>query len=58
MRSPEEQAVSTAIVFLMREVVYRDVLAFLRSPDAPPPSGAEPVLPHLQEADRHKGKQP
>ena len=43
---------------LQAEVVYRDVLAFLRAPDAPLPSGAEPVLPHLQDADRHKGKQP
>jgi alpha-beta hydrolase superfamily lysophospholipase len=43
---------------LQAEVVYRDVLAFLRAPDAPLPSGATPVLPHLQTAPRHKGKQP
>jgi alpha-beta hydrolase superfamily lysophospholipase len=30
------------------EVVYRDVVAFLREPDGPLPSGAGPVLPKLE----------
>lgn len=30
------------------EVVYRDVVAFLREPDGPLPSGAGPVLPELE----------
>jgi alpha-beta hydrolase superfamily lysophospholipase len=30
------------------EVVYRDVLSWLTAPSAPLPSGADPVLPHLQ----------
>ena len=33
---------------LEAEVVYRDVMAFLRDPDAPLPSGAPPVLPQLE----------
>jgi len=33
---------------LQAEVVYRDVVAFLRAPDATLPSGAGPVLPELQ----------
>ena len=32
---------------LQAEVVYADVLAFLRDPAAPLPSGAPPVLPAL-----------
>ncbi|QYF87334.1 alpha/beta fold hydrolase [Brevundimonas sp. PAMC22021] len=34
---------------LQAEVVYRDVLAFLRAPDGSLPSGATPVLPHLED---------
>jgi acylglycerol lipase len=33
---------------LQAEVVFRDVQAVLRDPDAALPSGAEPVLDHLR----------
>jgi acylglycerol lipase len=33
---------------LQREVVYEDILAFIRDPQAPLPSGAPPILPVTQ----------
>src|SRR5690606_8030782 len=33
---------------LQREVVYEDILAFIRDPEAPLPSGSPPLLPVAQ----------